>query len=60
MDTRSEEVRRAERESVRLEIDRSKVTSRLTKNQYNRLIQYEQVHGRLSVDEIAQRFRLVK
>lgn len=60
MDNRSEKERIAAREAERLVIDRLRVTRELTKNQYNRLIQYEQTHGRLSVDEIAKMFRLVR
>jgi hypothetical protein len=60
LDNRSEEERRAAREVEHLVIDRLRVTRELTKNQYNRLIQYENIHGRLSVEEIAKRFNLVK
>ena len=56
MDTRTWTERQAANERA----DRNVATMMLTKNQHNRLLQYEAVHGELTAREIKKKFNLYK
>jgi len=59
MDTRSNEQRQRMQDEQTKYFNRLRVTRELTKNQYNRLKQYEAVHGEQTIEQIVKMFRLV-
>lgn len=58
MDFRSPEQRREMEIQRSKSIDRLRVTRELSKNQYNRLCQYEKNHGEQTPEQIAKMFKL--
>lgn len=60
MDDRSDFQRQQVENERHKRINRLAVTRELTKNQYNRLCQFEQKHGEQSPEQIAKMFNLLR